>query len=178
MGPEGSHPLTERLSYIWQLFLPRLPFQADLIEGFPLRDVWVPRLLGQFGWLDYGYPAWIDDVFFWLCLTLVAAALMALVRLRRAVAPRILELVSYLAFAGGVLMAIGWKDYESRITDQPLFQQGRYLLVLIALLVGIACLALKGLGPRIGRPVGAGLVMALAAATLYGQLLTIDRYYL
>ena len=38
----GDHPLTERLSFIWQLFLPRMPWMTDLIAGYPAHDVWSP----------------------------------------------------------------------------------------------------------------------------------------
>lgn len=175
--PPGEHALPERLSYIWQLYLPRLPFQLDLIEGFPLRDVWLPGVLGRFGWLDYTYPGWVQDVFFWTSMAILAVALAALVRHHAQVWRRAVELVTYLAFAGAVLVGIGWQDFNSRRDDVPLFEQGRYLLPLLALFVGIVAVALRGLGPRVGRPVGALLVMAMLAASIFGQLMTIDRFY-
>jgi hypothetical protein len=175
--PEGEHGWFERLSYMWQLFLPRLPFQTDLIDGFPLHDLWAPRLLGQFGWLDYGYPAWVYDVFWWTCMALLVAFVVALVRGRAAVRRRALELFTYATFVAGVLFAIGYVDYRSRITGTALFEQGRYLLPLLALMAGAVCVALRGLGPRWGRPVGALLVMAMLAATVFGQLLTVERFY-
>jgi hypothetical protein len=175
--PGREHPFTERLSYIWQLFMPRLPGQHDLILGFPLHDLWSPELLGQFGWLDYGYPMWVRDTFWWTCFAIAAVAVVTMVRYRRFVYPRVLELLTYTTFSAGLLFGIGWADYRSRTTGTALFEQGRYLLPLLALLVGVVCVALKGLGPRIGRPVGALLVMAMLGASILGQLLTIERFY-
>lgn len=173
----GSHPLSERLSYMWQLFLPRLPFQTDLIEGFPLQDLWAPRFLGQFGWLDYGYQQWVGDVFFWLCVVLLVGLVVTLVRLRGLTRPRVVELVTYAAFVAGVLFAIAWTDYRSRVTDTALFEQGRYLLPLLVIFLGAVGVVLKGLGPRWGRVVGAVLVVAMVAASVFGQMMTIERYY-
>jgi len=177
IGPGGGDPLTQRLSYIWQLFLPRLPFQVDLIAGFPLKDIWLPQLLGQFGWLDYGFSPWIDTVFFWVCLVLLGLGIAALVRFRRQATARVLELVTYTAFGAGVLFAIGWPDYRARTQGLALFEQGRYLLPLLAIFAGVVAVALKGLGPRLGRPIGALLVIAMLGASILGQLLTLERFY-
>lgn len=175
--PPGEHALPERLSYILQLFFPRLPFQLDLIEGYPLRDVWLPGLLGRFGWLDYAYPDWVNDVFYWVCLAVIALAVLALIRFRAAARRRALEFVTYLAFGAGILGGIGWVDFDARVGNLPLFEQGRYLLPLLAIFVGIVAVALRGLGERVGRPLGAALVMALLAASIFGQLMTVQRFY-
>jgi hypothetical protein len=173
----GSHPLTERLSYMWQLFLPRLPFMTDQFPGFPLKDLWNQQLLGRFGWIDYGYDPWVYDVFWWLCVAIGVAAVVALVRSSGAVRRRIGEIVTYLVFVAGVVVVIAWADYSAKIQGASLFEQGRYLLPLLALFAALVGVALRGLGARVGRPVGAALVMAMLAASVFAQLMTIDRFY-
>ena len=173
----GSHPLTERLSYMWQLFLPRLPFMTAQFPGFPLKDLWNQQLLGRFGWIDYGYDPWVYDVFWWLSVAIGVAAVVALVRSSGAVRRRIGEIVTYLVFVAGVVVVIAWADYSAKIQGASLFEQGRYLLPLLALFAALVGVALRGLGDRVGRPVGAALVMAMLAASVFAQLMTIDRFY-
>ena len=44
------------LSYTVQLYLPRLPWQTDLIPQVPVYNLWFVGLVGRFGWLDYSFP--------------------------------------------------------------------------------------------------------------------------
>lgn len=173
----GDHPFTERLSYMWQLFLPRLPGMTDLLPGFPAHDIWSPGLLGRFGWLDYGYEPWVYDVFWWACMVVAVLAVVGIVRHLGAVRGRLPELLTYVVFLAGVLGAIAWADYSARTTGGALFEQGRYLLPVMALFVGVVGVALRGVGERAGRPLGAALVMATLAASVFAQLMTVERFY-
>ena len=59
----GGHAVSihESLDYIWQLYLPVLPFMNHVYfpGGYPLWDVWLNGSIGHFGWLDYGFPPWV-----------------------------------------------------------------------------------------------------------------------
>ena len=47
------------LSYVWQFYLPRLPFQSDVFPGpnsLPLDAIWLQGAWGSFGWLEVDLP--------------------------------------------------------------------------------------------------------------------------
>jgi predicted membrane protein DUF2142 len=51
--------LNGMVSYVWQSYLPRLPFLQDWFGGLALKNLWVDGLIGRFGWLDYTFPRWV-----------------------------------------------------------------------------------------------------------------------
>ena len=61
-GP-GSHPFNIRqfLSYLWQFYLPRLPFMTRFrtTPQLPVYEQWLRQLTGGFGWLDVSLPNWL-----------------------------------------------------------------------------------------------------------------------
>ncbi|MDP9020536.1 MAG: DUF2142 domain-containing protein, partial [Actinomycetota bacterium] len=53
--------LRGQLSYLWQFFLPRLPFMEDAFPGYPdypLWDVYIQGFVGRFGSFQFGFPLW------------------------------------------------------------------------------------------------------------------------
>ena len=57
------------------------------------------------------------------------------------------------------------------------FEQGRYLLPLIALFGGLVAAGLRGLGTRAGPIVGSVLVTLAIAHSMWAQILTVMRFY-
>ena len=51
-----AHPFNVRqfLSYVWQFYLPRLPFLTPFrtTPQLPVYDIWVHQVAGVFGWLE------------------------------------------------------------------------------------------------------------------------------
>ena len=57
-----SGSILEFASYMWQFYLPRLPFMHTVyFETYQLRDIWFNGFIGQFGWLDFRFPHWVYD---------------------------------------------------------------------------------------------------------------------
>ena len=55
--------LVEEVSYIWQLYLPRLPGMVDYFPGLStIRQLWFDRAVGLYGWLDTTSPTWVYSV--------------------------------------------------------------------------------------------------------------------
>src|SRR5207244_10646541 len=51
------------ISYIWQVYLPRLPGMAHDLPGISTtRDIWFNRSVGLYGWSDTPFPLWVDNV--------------------------------------------------------------------------------------------------------------------
>lgn len=178
--PGGSaYNVAEQLSYAWQLYLPRLPFMSPQFgDGLPLHDLWLTGLVGRFGWLDYGFPAWVYDLAGGLAFLGLVLLGVSLIRIRGALPGRWLEAAVYLVAAAGLLAVIAFAGYRARVdTEGMQFEQARYLLPLLPLYAGAVAIALRGLGPRWGPPAGAFVASLAFGHTLLAQLITLGRFY-
>jgi hypothetical protein len=169
----------ERAAYIWQLYLPRLPFMSDQFPGLnPMPNLWLHGWIGRFGWLDASWP---DPVYRWGRWALVLVAALALLatgrRLRDgAWGARWPELLAYAALALGLLVLIGLGGHRAREAAQPGFEQARYLLPLLPLYAAAVGMAARAFG-RWGPVAATVLVIAALGHDLLAQLLTVSRFY-
>jgi hypothetical protein len=173
-GVHGS--ILSKASYVWQLYLPRLPGMTNYFPGLSTtRGLWFNRGVGFYGWLDTSFPTWVNN------LALVPAGILALLCLRAlaisrtALRLRIAEVAVYALMGLGLLALIGLSSYID--SSEGLFADPRYLLPLIPLLgVGLA-LAARGAGRRWGPAVGALIIVLFLAHDIFSQILVIGRYY-
>lgn len=173
-----SNNIPEMLSFVWQSYLPRLPFMKDQFDvDFPLWDRYFVGWVGNFGWGDYRFPQWVSDVTLGILLVLLAGAIALALRHRQALLRRWPEWVSYAAIAGGLLFLLGYAGYGWKRDTGTDFEQGRYLLPLLALYAGLVAAGLRGFGERIGPIVGSVLVTLAIAHSIWAQILTVVRFY-
>jgi hypothetical protein len=172
----GGGSILKELSYIWQLYLPRLPGMSSDFHGFlTTRVYWFDDLVGDYGWLDTRFPRWVYNA------ALVPAGLIAVLFVRAllisrdALRSRFIEVVVYLAMSLGVLLVLGADDYDSKIPGE--YVEPRYLLPLLALWGAVLALAARGAGRRWGPVAGALIVTLALAHDVFSQLLVISRYY-
>jgi hypothetical protein len=173
-GVHGS--IFSKISYIWELYLPRLPGMTNYFPGLSTtRDLWFNRGIGFYGWLDTTFPIWVQN------LALIPAGILALLFGRSLVAglaalrERLAEVAVYGAMGLGLLTLIGLSSYIN--SSEGLFADPRYLLPLLPLLgVGLA-LAARGAGRRWGPAVGALIIVLFLAHDIFSQLLVAERYY-
>lgn len=169
----------DELSYVWQLYLPRLPGMHHYFVGiFTFKDVWFDRSVGLYGWMDTAFPTWVDDV------ALVPAAIVAglcareLYARRATLRARLAELATYALIGLGVLAMIGIASYSSDvITKEAAFGEPRYLLPLVPLFGAAIVLAIRGAGRRWAPVVGVAMVLLFLGHDLFSQLQVIARYY-
>jgi 4-amino-4-deoxy-L-arabinose transferase-like glycosyltransferase len=169
----------ERAAYVWQLYLPRLPFMSEQFAGpNPMPNLWLHGWIGRFGWLDASWPADVYRWGRWLLVLLGGLAVFATWRrLRRgAWRARWAELVSYAALAVGLLVLIGLAGYRARETGDPGFEQARYLLPLLPLYAAAVGMAVRVFG-RWGPAAAAAVVVAAFGHDVFAQLLTVSRFY-
>jgi 4-amino-4-deoxy-L-arabinose transferase-like glycosyltransferase len=167
------------LDYIWELFLPRVPYMNHVYFPlwYPLWQVWLDGSIGLFGWLDYDFPAWVYSDFRWLVYVLAGFAVIATWRLRHRIRPLVPLFACFALMAVGLLVVIGYVSAQAQFEGQPPFPQARYLFPLLALYALAVVLACKAL-PRRWAPVLGALLVALAMAhNLFAETLTISRYY-
>lgn len=168
----------EQLSYAWQLYLPRLPFQEDLIPGFAPRTLWLDGFVGRFGWLDYGFSrAWVYDAAQAVVVAIGALAVVGAVRGRRQLRARWAELAVYALATLGLMAVIAHFGYSAYASAPYPFEQARYLLPLLPLFAAVTVLAARGIGRRHAPQAGVAIVAIVAAHGLFSQLITLARYY-
>jgi 4-amino-4-deoxy-L-arabinose transferase-like glycosyltransferase len=169
-----------QLSYLWQFFLPPLPFMTDTFSGYPdypVWDVYIQGFIGRFGFFQYGFPSWVNRLGLGVLLAVAALAGVALVRRREALRRRWPELCCYAAMLFGTLLVIGVAGYRYRLSTGFNFEQTRYLFTLLPLYGALVALAAQGVGRRWGHTAGAVLVVVVVGHTWFAMLLTINRYY-
>ncbi len=173
----ASVKLLDGAEYMWQFYLPRLPSMDPIFPAYPLRHIWFNGFIGQFGWLEYGFPQWVYDVALVVALGLVSLVARELVRVRALLRSRIWELVTYLLLMFGLLVLIAATAYEAHIGGAIGYEQPRYLFPLMALYGALIAIAARGAGKRYGPAVGVVLVSLAIAHSAAAMLLTLTRFY-
>ena len=161
-GPRGPAPFKvgQFLSYVWQFYLPRLPWMSRFrwTPGLGVWDVWVMEGIGRFGWLTVFLPEWVYVAAGVICGALGFAALWFVAKLRSRTALWVLGFlaIALIALLGG----LHFIDYRAVINAQGPLLQGRYLLPVIGLLGLAVGLVVSRLPERI-RPGACGAVLLL-----------------
>jgi hypothetical protein len=176
---QASHSLFDELSYVWQLYLPRIPGMPHYFVGiFTLKDVWFDRSVGLYGWMDTMFPTWVDNVALVLAVIVAALCVRGAVMQRDALRARLPELGVYALMLIGLLALIGVTSFSSDvISKEAAFGEPRYLLPLLPLFAAALVLAVRGAGRRWAPVVGAVLVMLFLGHDLFSQLQVVARYY-
>jgi hypothetical protein len=170
---------TGQLTYLWQFFLPKLPFMEQQFSGYwyPVWHVYIQGFIGRFGWFEYDFPTWVSVIGLIALAGIAALAVTALVRHGSSVRRRLPELATYCIAALGVLLMIGVSGYRYRASLGFNFEQTRYLFPLLALYGGTVALAARAGGRRWGPVIGASMVVVMMSHWLFAILLTLSRYY-
>jgi 4-amino-4-deoxy-L-arabinose transferase-like glycosyltransferase len=178
-GLASAHrSLSGELSYIWQFYLPRLPWMHnDFGEIFTTRQIWFRNTIGLYGWGDTAFPAWVYDFALVPVVPILALCARELASRRMELARRATELFAYAAMAVGVLVLVGASGYLLFPGTVAEFTDARYLLPMVGLWGAALALAARGAGARWGPPVGALIVVLVFTHDLFSQLQVIARYY-
>lgn len=169
--------LREFASYLWQLYLPRLPSQIDMAADAGPVQTWARGWLGRYGWVDYGLTGWLVTAGL---LAMGVAALLAIRGLwlhRAAVLARRRELSVLVLVAATLCLVIAWSGYGYRLGTKQSFEQARYLFPLSGIYGLLAVSAALGTGRRAAPYAAVGLVVLASVHLVSGLALTFVRYY-
>lgn len=174
----GHRSIFVDLSYVWEFYLPHLPGMTNYFPGLSsLRELWFDRAVGFYGWLDTSFPVWVDN------LALIPTALLAILGLRALLASRaslrsrLPELLVYATMGIGLLALLGQDFYLHHTSEGAGWAQPRYLVPLLPLVGAMFALSIRGAGRRLGPAVGALIVVLFIAQDVFGQLLSVSRFY-
>ena len=164
-------------SYLWQFYLPRLPFQKRFggMPEYPAYAVWVKTGWAAFGWLEVRFPQWVYALLGAFTLAVLLGGIAYLVRRRHEVD------IAVVAFLGAsvltLLAGLHWTEFRTLVGGTGPFNQGRYLLPLIGLM-GAAVAASVALVPERRRLTVAGVVLGgLFALQAFSLAIVIGRFY-
>jgi 4-amino-4-deoxy-L-arabinose transferase-like glycosyltransferase len=164
-------------SYMWQFYLPRLPFQKRFggMPESPVYTVWLKTGWGAFGWLEVRLPQWVYALLGAFTLAVLLGGVAYPVRRRREVD---LAVVAFLGASVLTLLAgLHWTEFRTLVGGSGPFNQGRYLLPLIGLM-GAAVAATVALVPERRRMTVAGLVLGgMFALQAFSLAIVIGRFY-
>lgn len=175
------HSLREFSSYVWQYYLPKLPFQTPFQDlgdfGRRFYATWHETGWAAFGWLEVRFPDWVYSLLAIVSAVAILGGVAALARAsrRRAGDP---ALVGFLVLAAaGLMLVLHWVDYTYLSIARHAVEQGRYVLPLI----GLGGLALAGavslLQPRWRAPAVGVVIAGLVTLQLASLAVTAGRYF-
>ena len=177
VGAASGTDVRALLSYVWQYYLPRLPFQDPSVAaalGYPAYRVWIVLGWGAFGWLEVKFPDLVYRLLAAFTTAVGVAAIVAIWRARRRID---LAVLAFLALTTVALLAgLHWSDYHVLAAGNR-FMQGRYILPLVGLM-GCALAAAASLLPVRFRGAAIGATLAgLFVFHLFSLGLVIERFY-
>jgi len=169
--------IRELLSYLWQFYLPRLPFQTPFRsgDGLPAYEVWFKGSWGAFGWLEVNFPPAVYLLLLALTVVVIALAIPSMWRTRKTsdlAVGAFLVLVA-VSLVGG----LHWEEYHLFKTGHGNFNQGRYLLPLVGLAGLLVAQAVRGLRADHRALAIAGTLGGLFALDAFSLALMLERFY-
>jgi hypothetical protein len=178
-GVAGAAPgIGSKLSYIWQIFLPPLPFMHhDFASGVhPIWDIYVVRAWGAFGWLDVNFPHPMFVAIAVAMCVIVAFALRGLWLERAFVRTRIPEAIVLL---GSIVCVLGF-THAAFVKFNPaaaIQEQGRYAFPAITALALTGIVACFGVGRRRAPVAAVGLVTTMMLLSVFAQIYVFSAYF-
>ncbi|MFL5825941.1 MAG: DUF2142 domain-containing protein [Thermoleophilaceae bacterium] len=183
-APQLTSPkdVREFTSYLWQFYLPRLPFQQPMGligggGGKALYYTWIQEGWGAFGWLEVKWPQSVYPWFAALSALLVLGGAVGLARSWRRGSLDLAMVAFYGLAVASLLFILHWAEFSIMRLERIGFNQGRYLFPLLGL-AGVIAAGCVSLLPRRRRALGAGVVLAaLVVYQLFSMGLVVERYF-
>jgi 4-amino-4-deoxy-L-arabinose transferase-like glycosyltransferase len=178
--PTSSSALSQPglyLTYVWQIFLPRLPFMADhFIQRWPFFDIYVQRGWASFGWYTIEFPRYLYGL---IVIAMGTAVVLGIIAIRREwpwVRTRLWELVVLALLPCAVIAGVE-SAFATNVPRVVLAEMGRYLFPAISALAILTIGATVGVGRRRAVSLATGVVVAEFVLVYASQLLELRGFY-
>ncbi len=175
---EALHHLPDYFSYLWEVFLPRLPFMTAHFPttGYPGFVIFIERGWGAFGWYDVFFPGWVYSVILLVSLLVLVLAPLAARREWRWLRENWAEAIAVILMPVSVIVGFT-AAYFTRGSRPVIAEFGRYAFPAIGPIALLVLGALHVFGRRWMRTAGIALLVATIALSYAGQLLTLTAFY-
>jgi hypothetical protein len=172
------HDIPDFLSYLWEVFLPRLPFMARHFPAgvYPAFEIFVERGWATFGWYTVSFPHWVYVVILTAMLAVIPLSAWAARREWSWVCRHRLDLLVLVAVPVAVIVGFEAAYYTAGV--RPVIGEvGRYAFPAIGPLAVLVVGALHAFGRRRLLAVGVGLLVAMIGLSYASQLLTLTAFF-
>jgi len=170
------HPISY-LTYLWEVFLPRLPgMTPHFPPGLPAQTIFTRRGWAAFGWYDVFFPGWVYRVLAAAMLGALVLGLLALWRERRFVRRRLIE-TSILVLFPIVVVAAFEAVFYTPATRTVVAEMGRYAFPALVPLAVLSVGALSAFGRQRALAAGSILLVVLLAFCYASQALTFTAFF-
>jgi hypothetical protein len=166
------------LAYLWEMFLPRLPFMAPHFPAgeYPVNTIFVRRGWAAFGWYDTFFPGWVYRVLFAAMVLTAVLGLVALWRHRDYVRSRAIETTLIVLLP--IIVAAGFAAvFYTPGRPVAIAEHGRYEFPALAALSASVIGALHAFGRERMVAVGTVLLVAMLGLGFASQLLTFVAFH-
>jgi hypothetical protein len=165
-------------SYVWQVFLPKLPFMTDLHpQAWPARDIYVERGWAAFGWYTIKFQSWVYTL---IALAMIGVALLCVATLWRervTTRRRKIEVAVLVLVIAGMVGGVHAAYFTPTGGRAVVAEQGRYAFLAMAALAPIAAGAVFAFGRRWVVPIAAGLACSTMALWVLSQVIAVRGFF-
>jgi 4-amino-4-deoxy-L-arabinose transferase-like glycosyltransferase len=166
------------ISYVWQVFFPRLPFMTDLHpQSWPAMDIYVKRGWAAFGWYTIMFQNWVYSVIAAAMIAVAGLCGVALVRWRAVTRTRLIEVTVLVLVILGMIAGVHAAYYTPQGGRPVVAEQGRYAFLAMAALAPIAAGAALAFGRRWVAPIAAGLACAVMVLWVMSQAIAVRGFF-
>jgi hypothetical protein len=167
------------LSYLWQVFLPRLPFMTRHFPssgGYPGYVIFIKRGWAAFGWYVVFFPTWVYAAIVAASASILLAAPLAVRRERRWLSRHLPEALAVTLMPVAVIVGFV-AAYYTPTSRANIAEFGRYVFPAIGPIALLVVGALHAVGRRWALTAGVGLAVAIISLSYASQLLTLSAFY-
>jgi hypothetical protein len=165
------------LTYLWQIFLPRLPFMTDhFIQTWPFFNIYVERAWASFGWYTIEFPRYLYGLIVVAMATAIILGIWAIRREWPWARTRLWELLVLALLPVAVIAGVE-SAFATNLPRTILAEMGRYLFPAISALSILAVGATLGVGRRRAVSLATGVVVAEFVLVYASALLELRGFY-
>jgi 4-amino-4-deoxy-L-arabinose transferase-like glycosyltransferase len=165
-------------SYIWQVFLPKLPFMTDLHpQAWPAFDIYVKRGWGAFGWYAIGFPNWVYIVIATIMVCVAILAVRSVWRIRMNLRTHLLPVLLVALVIVSVIGAVEASFYTPNGGRAVVAEQGRYAFTAIGAFAIVAAGSCFAFGRRLAPWIASGVLTLVVVLNIASVFVAYTGFY-
>ena len=167
------------LAYLWQIFLPPLPFMVDYWQQghYPYYFLYTVRAWGSFGWYAMTFSDWVYWVIAIAQPTVAIGAVAALARFRHRLRDLAIPALVIMLAITGIIAGVHAFYFPVTPRADTIPEQGRYVFPAIAGIAAIVACAAFAFGRRYVTQIATALVVSVIGLAYAAQFMVLTRWF-